>query len=75
MVYCPSQRFYLLTYPIGWDVCSTTGITCHPPYRVTRFMSYYYRIFSPWEPASTSPSRVTLDVVQRLHNYTAGIRP
>ena len=43
LVYCPSQRFDMFTYPIGWDAgCSTPGMPCFGNFR---FTGYYYRIF------------------------------
>ena len=57
LVYCPSQRFDLFTYPIGWEGgCTTEGMPCEYNFRYT---GYYYRIFGQWyDQAGVTPEDV-----------------
>jgi hypothetical protein len=43
--YCPSQNERLFSYPDGWTYISGSGLT--------RYMSYYYRIFGQLNPGIT----------------------
>ena len=55
--YCPSQRYDLFSYPIGWSNDNKFGGSA-------RFCSYYYRLFGQ---LSSGISKANVD---RLHNYS-----
>lgn len=65
LLYCPSLRFRLFTYPIGWDGgCSDPSGT--PCFRNFRFTGYYYRVFGQ---RSSGVSQADID---RLHEFQIG---
>ena len=67
LLYCPSQRFRMFTYPVGWN--GGCGDPSTPCYSNFRFTGYYYRIFGQWYD---NPG-VTREEVERLQNFQIGI--
>jgi prepilin-type N-terminal cleavage/methylation domain-containing protein/prepilin-type processing-associated H-X9-DG protein len=69
LVYCPSMRFRLFTYPIGWDGgCKDDATPCFGNFR---FTGYYYRIFGQWGGGGGATSATQADV-EKLQSYQLG---
>jgi len=66
LMYCPSQRFKLFTYPVGWN--GGCGYSNTPCFRNFRFTSYYYRVFG-----QQSWVGVTREDIERLQNFQLGM--
>ena len=67
LLYCPSMRFRLFTYPVGWDGGCSDSLT--PCYHNFRFTGYYYRVFGQWGGGPAAASR---EDVEKLQAYQFG---
>jgi len=47
VLYCPSQKWNLAQYPLGWETGVNLSRTYYP-------CSYYYRIFGQWSPTEVA---------------------
>jgi prepilin-type N-terminal cleavage/methylation domain-containing protein/prepilin-type processing-associated H-X9-DG protein len=68
LLYCPSQRYRLFTYPIGWrGGCGDPLTPCHGNFR---FTGYYYRIYGQWGGGGGA----LREDVEKLQGYQIGNR-
>jgi prepilin-type N-terminal cleavage/methylation domain-containing protein len=66
LLYCPSQRVRMFTYPVGWNGgCGDASTPCFGNYR---FTGLFYRFFGQWYD---NPG-VTREDVERLQSYRIG---
>lgn len=68
LLYCPSMRWRLFKYPVGWDGGCSDSLT--PCYRNFRFTCYYYRIFGQW--GGGGGTSATREDVEALQNWRLG---
>ena len=61
---CPSQRFVMLRYPLGWDGDLRRSTGWWDEDFLYRFTSYHYRIFGQEQPGTVLP-----EDIERLHQY------
>ncbi len=73
LVYCPSQRFKLFTYPSGWSGGCDDNDDATPCFHNFRFSGYYYRIYGQWGGGSAAVS-ATQEEVEKVQSYRLGNR-